>query len=202
MKKDSTPELDLIFLIYYSLIKIIEELPDSNIIKSLVKYNVISDFYDSWQFDDKENDVSYLEYTTDPNNPEYNEIKITSGIVNFEQANRYAFEFLKLLKNSRLDIIDEMIFPKEGYEVKHSRYKHNISYLGTSKLMYFKEYKLPFLNDEDFNNQMNSIFGTEYAKITELNNQYRKDKRPAFININKHCCPLKPEFISKISVTI
>jgi len=87
MKTNIWNENELITMFLNELINSINHLPYNTNIRSVLKYNVISDFYDSWQFDDAANNISFTAFTSYKEDRRLANFKYTEGIVNYAQAN-------------------------------------------------------------------------------------------------------------------
>ena len=167
------------------LIKAIDQLPYPSNIRTLIKYNVANDFYDSWQFDDKVNKFSYRKYILNPNDEEFGDAKFTQGIVNFQQLNRYIFEFISTIKHVRLKSLEEIFFPVVYPTIEFSKVPLGINFTEVTRFTFLWKYQLNFLTEEEVDSQIQKIIGPTFEKIKYQNSLSRASNISDQVNISK-----------------
>ncbi|MFZ4706812.1 MAG: hypothetical protein ACOYMF_12475 [Bacteroidales bacterium] len=171
---------DLILQRLDELIKVIDALPYSINVRTIIKYLVATDFQDSWQFDDKENPISYKKYLSDPENPEYRQIKTTQGIQNLPQLTRYIHEFITELKHVSSKILESIFFSEDFKFIDFSPNK-GVNFREITRFTFLYKYKLNFITEAELDRQIKSMLGPDFPY--HLNERARKYQLPDHVNI-------------------
>lgn len=162
-------ESELITKFLNELINVIDHLPYPGNIRNLLKYNVITDFYETVQFDDANNNICFPEYMSRDSETQDIEYKYTNGINNFNQANRYVYEFIQLLRHVRVKALEEIFFPEEMFFIDPSKEKPGPTIHDISKLTLLRGAKIDIYSNEDFANRMITLLGDSFQEIMRQN---------------------------------
>lgn len=167
------------------LIEAIDQLPYPSNIRTIIKYNVANDFYDSWQFDDKVNKFSYRKYILNPDDEAFIDAKFTQGVINFQQLNRYIFEFISIIKHVRLRSLEEIFYPVVYPTIEFSKVPLGINFTEVTRYTFLWKYHLNFLTEEEVDSQIQKILGPRYEEIKYQNSLSRASQISDKVNISK-----------------
>ena len=162
-------EEELVTKFLNELLNVIDHLPYPGNIRTLLKYNVISDFCDTEQFDDAKSNFSFPEYITNESIAFSPDLKFTNGIKNFSQANRYVYEFIQLLHHVRSEALEELFFPREMFFIDESKKKAEPTIHDVGKYTILRGANVDIYSFEDFTNRMVMLLGDSFREIVSQN---------------------------------
>lgn len=178
-------EEELVTKFLNELLDVIDHLPYPGNIRTLLKYNVITDFCESLQFDDANSNIGFPEYITNESIAHSTDLKFTIGIQNFSQANRYVYEFIQLLHHVRVEALEDIFFPKEMFFVDETKIKAGPTMHDVGKHTILRGSKVDIYSIEDFTNRMITLLGDSFREIISQNKMAEENDFHPPHNYNK-----------------
>lgn len=151
------------------LLNVIDHLPYPGNIRTLLKYNVITDFCETLQFDDANSSIGFPEYITNESIAHSTDLKFTIGIRNLSQANRYVYEFIQLLHHVRSEALENIFFPREMFFIDESKKKAGPTIHDITKHTILKGSNVDIYSIEDFTSRMIMLLGDSFREIINQN---------------------------------
>lgn len=149
------------------LLNFIDGLPLKEKGKSYLRFKILVDFYDTWQFDDEANDFTLDEYLANPNNPKFIDVQTTYGIYNTTQIKRYVASFVATLKKARsLALVNHL---KKLDQLHPTQKAVNLSktLAKISRAEIFSKYGYERIKDPQWNAELKEILGNEISFAKE-----------------------------------
>ncbi len=185
MKTNFWNEQELITKFLNELLNVINQLPYPGSIRTSLKYNVIVDFFNTWQFDDETNNISYRAVIEDRNKKPLEKLKFTEGIVNFKQANRYVYEFIKLLNHVRVEALEDIFFPVEMFLIDKKKPKKSPTIHDVDKYTLLRGSGIDIYTTDDFTGYLIKMVGDGFEEIMRQNIMADVYQTPPSNDINK-----------------
>lgn len=161
------------------LLEVINALPYPEHINKGIKYLVASDFHSSWQFDDEVNINSYKYFIADPELSEYQIVKVTKGIHNLKQLNRYIHELTSNFKYVRKKVLDEIFF-SDNFGYIDSQSLKTVGFRDVALFTFLITYKLNFIQDRELDFYLKQMLGSTFPY--HINKRAFRDNQPNPIN--------------------
>lgn len=181
---------DLILKYVDQIIHVIDLLPLSKDIKTVLKYTVATDFHDAWQFDFictnelKEEKAYNSYYLEDPDNPDLLLYKRTRGINCEDRADEYIYDLIREINCVNQDEIENYFFGntdlflkvitvyKSGREfyvyeriytiIDAPLYFDKVSWRQLPLFDFLKRYNLQYIQDSDIDHYVQKILGYDF----------------------------------------
>lgn len=144
------------------LIKVIDMLPYSVDIKTVLKYMVATDFHESVQFNDKDNSFKYSEYSVDQNNPNFNQFKTTKGIDNINQLHVYLREFNSHIVHIGQSELQHLFFTPVPIILNAELPLTKLNIRQVTRFDLLKRYHLNFILDSDIDDYLHTKIYSDF----------------------------------------
>lgn len=145
------------------LFTLVDSLPIKDKGKEYLRFKLLVDFLDTWQFDDEINQYSLKMYLSNPNSPTFADVSCTYGIQNTTQLSRYMGEFIATLKKVRNIKLDSFLkeLDKLHPALKAAKLSENLASINRAEL--FEKYGIQSIKDPEWNSQLKEILGAEIS---------------------------------------
>lgn len=168
------------------LLKFIDGLPFKEKGRNYLRYKILVDFYDTWQFDDEANNFTLDEYLANPNNPKFIDVQSTYGLLNTTQIKRYVAEMNQNLKKIRSVALNNTLKDFDQMHPAQKAMKLSETLGNITRAEIFTKYGYERVKDPEWNAELKEILGNEisFAKeqadlLTKAPNQNKLPGNPA-----------------------
>ena len=149
------------------LLNFIDGLPLKEKGKSYLRFKILVDFYDTWQFDDEANVFTLDEYLANPNNPKFIDVQSTYGIYNTTQIKRYVASFVATLKKARSLALVNHLKKLDQFHPAQKAVNLSKTLAKISRTEIFTKYGYERIKDPQWNSELKEILGNEISFAKE-----------------------------------
>ena len=149
------------------LLNFVDGLPLKEKGKSYLRFKILVDFYDTWQFDDEANNFTLDEYLANPNNPKFIDVQTTYGIYNSTQIKRYVASLVFALKKVRSLALENHLKNLDQLHPAQKAVKLSKTLAKVTRAEIFSKYGYERIKDPEWNKELKEILGNEISFAKE-----------------------------------
>lgn len=164
MSSSASHKSNLIPDLLGKLLLLIDKLPYSPEIRMYLKYNVATDFYDSIQFDDDANTISYDYFYNYSDENDSLDALTTIGIVKPRQAYRYVSEFLDRVRHIPKSIVKDEFF-QDAFTNSTIPVMPDLTIRDLTKPEFLDIYKQEKISKNELHEYLSAFLGDIYEDI-------------------------------------